>query len=496
VNRLIASAFSATVALTLVGCGTTVSQQSVAQGGGSGLGGPSSSAGVTGSDSVLTGASGATTGLAGASGSAATAAGGAFGSSADAGAIGQPGGSTAGGASKSPLSVGILVTKCSNCDLLGAGFGSTAHSEQDIWTAMVKAVNARGGILGRKVQPVWGVVDTANSDWNAMFQSVCATFTQDHKVADVIGASFVVNQNFAKCLAKRNIPWFNGVPTVGANGSTPMLQQLPYVLPSVPPDDMVQLLAYTSGVTDGWLKPSTRLGVLRDTCGPDVTIWNGTVLPYLRSQHITVTDDEAGPCTGGAQDQGAAASFEQSALLRMRSAGVDTVAAFGIPLVLFIEDAESQHWYPKYLTSGGMAAFEQLLPADQLVNVHTAGWMPWLDVDRQPPMGAPQKSCLAELRSGGVTPSGTETPVFYSVCAGEWLYEQTLQQSAGITSAAAVMAALSALGTKAVNPLVMNNATSFTSTKHTGPVVYRTSLYLASCSCSEYVGPLRPLPHT
>ena len=481
--------------LVLVACGSTVGGTNVGAEGSdlSGPGGPSAS---TGTDAGPIGSGGDTAAVGDTAGTSPPGnVGPDKGIPSGDGSPSQAGnGSPETGSAAKPLVLGIVVTKCSNCNLLGPGVGSTAHSQQDIWTAMVRAVNARGGILGRKIQPVWGEIDTANSDWNTMFQAVCASFTQDHHVAAVTGASFVVNQGFANCLAARGVAWFNGVPTVGANGNSQMLQRLPYVLASMPPDDMVQLLAYTSAVADGWLKPTTKLGVLRDTCASDVDTWNHTVLPYLRSQHIKVTDDEAGPCTHGAQDQGAAASFEQSALLRMRSRGVDTVVAFGIPLVLFVENAESQHWYPKYLTSGGMAGTESLLPPDQLTNIHTAGWEPFADVDTPPAQGPAQKSCLAELRSGGVSPEGTELFLFLTVCAVEWLYEATLTQAAGATGSNAMMSALSQLGGKVINPLIMNNATSFTSSKHSGPVQYRSSLYVNGGF--EYVGPLRQLPHT
>jgi len=393
-----------------------------------------------------------------------------------------------------PLSVGIIVSKCSNCDIL-PGYVAPSHSEQDIWQALVSGANARGGIGGRTISPVWAAVDTNATDWNVMFQSVCATFTQDHHVAVVLGASFGYSEVLGQCLANANVLWIDAGFSAGNQSD---LTRFPaHFNPNNPSNDVAALLAYTSAVDDGWLTPKATLGVIRSDCPADLQVWNETVAPYLRKHSFHVKDDDVLSCTTGAAGYGTASSQIQNAELHMRVDGIDTVAIRDIPLVAFASDAESQHWNPKYLSVDDGAKYEPYLTSDQIVNVHDAGWLPYQDVDapKTPGLSTSQKDCLAELMAGGLTQLvASEYAAYFRACSGGWLYLAGVLRAGGAVATAPVVQALAGLGNTFVNPEVLDQRTLFGSQQHTGPVEYRSNLYDTTCSCFRYSGPPRSMP--
>lgn len=395
---------------------------------------------------------------------------------------------------RSPLALGILVTKCSNCDLIG--FAQSAHSDQQIWTALIRDVNASGGLEGRQIDPVFATVDTNETNWGTMFQTVCATFTQDNHVAAVLGASFVYSEQLATCLKHKSVPWLNAVTTVGLNGDEAVLRDFPYYLTGMPSDSVVTLAAVESAIADGWLTTKTRLGVVRDNCPSNMRAWNQTVKPYLDSHGIQVVDDQVGPCVNGSSDQGAASSFAQSAELHMRANNVDTVLGFSIALVLFMTNAESQHWNPKYLTAGAVAAAEGLAPNGQLANLHSAGWTPYADVNSayRPALGAEQNSCIGKLKRGGLTGLvDSEYNQYFTACSGLEPYKRALALSHGQTSLQAMTAAIDRLG-RIPSPVLLESVADFGAGRHAAAVSYRSITFAQSCTCFVYSGPKRPLP--
>jgi hypothetical protein len=397
---------------------------------------------------------------------------------------------------RGPVEIGFLVTKCSNCDVVGSAYVAPTHSEQDVLQALVNDLNHRGGISGHQIVPVWGVEDTASTDWNTMVQSVCATFTQDHHVLAVLGAGFIYSDILADCLAKAGVVTIDSMRATGMPDQEQLAAHPDYILSQEPSRETYNLVAYTSAVSDGWLTPSSRLGVLNDSCPSTQQVWQHTIEPYLASQHINVVVNYVASCGSGAADISQASSQLQEAELKMRSNGVDTVAVTDIPLVLFAEGAESQRWYPKYLATEGGAGYEPYVPSDQIRNIHSAGWEPAFDLDsaHQLPLSPQQNDCLASLRRGGLTGlTSSEYTMYFGLCGSVQLYTKAAA-NAGSLASAAVVSAVNALSSSFVSPMTMNGQTLFGPAKHGAPVSYRSETYSTSCSCFQYIGPVRQLP--
>ena len=190
-------------ALGLTACGTTVPVQSQVQATG-GLGGPTGSQDPALSPGTTTGstpgaAGGAGTGSAGTSGSVAT------GTGAANPALPTAAATIAGERVTAPLSLGVVLTATSNADQFGVSLGNT-YSERQVDDAVIKALNAQGGLAGRKIVPVYAQTDTGSSNWETDFSAACATFTQDHHVEAVLGYVFNYFSSFERCLAAKRIP--------------------------------------------------------------------------------------------------------------------------------------------------------------------------------------------------------------------------------------------------------------------------------------------------
>lgn len=407
-------------------------------------------------------------------------------------------GPTLGGVvSAKPLSVGFISLACGNCNLLGGQFSqSTAHTSKDILQAMINKVNKDGGILGRKIAPVFSDVDTNANDWPTMFQKVCANFTQDHHVDIVLGLSFVFDEGLGNCLKKNNIAWIN--TAFGRMGDSTSFKTYPNFIATMDPVlDVSRLVALTSAKEDGWLKSSNKLGLIDENC-PDVSrVFTRTVNPYLKANKFDLKVHYTAKCTTGSSQLAGNTQELQGTVLKMRAAGVDTVVTESIPLLLFAVFAESQGYRPKYLANGGTSGGEGIASPEQLRNVHSAGWIPIGDLNatKQPPLSPVQKKCFKDLSDGGLNGLNTrEYGAYYAVC-GLFSTYMTAVSSAGNLLTGSVVKAIEGLGTKLVDPIQLEGRTSYGATKHTGPVVYRSIGYhYDECKCFLYNGPVKPLP--
>lgn len=72
---------------------------------------------------------------------------------------------------------------------------------------MIADINSRGGLAGRRIVPVFGELDAANSDTYAQQeQAVCAKWTEDHSVAAVVSA-INATTNVVQCLQQHGVPF-------------------------------------------------------------------------------------------------------------------------------------------------------------------------------------------------------------------------------------------------------------------------------------------------
>ncbi|HWA67750.1 MAG TPA: hypothetical protein VG899_15420 [Mycobacteriales bacterium] len=487
----------------LCGCGSTIeaSYQSPAAGGNAAaapaagssplVGGstPSSAAGSmpsaaapargAGAGTRAGGVAGGTPGISPSGGTAAAPGGRATGSSA-----------TAKPADTSPIDIGFIVTKVSNLGSFGIANSGQTIADEDIDNAMVAAMNKRGGIDGRKIVPIYGVTDTAASNWSGAFQAACADFTQDHHVAAVVGYIFVYLESFESCLAKAGVPHLYGGY---APGDIADQSQFPTLVSTTNPSvDLHYKIGISGAIAAGLLTPKTKLGVMLDTCADDNVGFSHLAAPYLTAHHInfvTFTLD----CAQGSGDDAKEVGQVGSAELRFRAEGVTTVFAEGPAALFFALAAETQGWHPQYLMTSAGAAFEGNLPATTLSHFHGFGWEPSADVDanHQPYAWTPaERRCLDMAKSEGLRPSGYNDYMgIFTSCDGLELYAAALAADGGQTSAGPVVAALKSVIGKTQLASVYGGRGREAADERGGPSVYRQWGWAPKCSCFEYMGP-------
>ena len=423
------------------------------------------------------------------------------GSSGSGGATAAPGrapvaGAPAAAGKTGPVKVGFVNTKVGNAESLGVNAGQTYSTDQ-VFRSLVKAMNAKGGVAGRRIEPVTADTDTASSDWNRDFQAACEKLTRDDKVAVVVGYSFAFYTSFESCLAKAGVPHLNGAYTVGDEQT---LRDFPTLFATnALTADRRYRLQIEGAVRDGFVTRSSKIGLLLDACPEQVRAVKRTVEPLIKKLGLTEAARATFSCPAGAGDAGALASQVQAAVLRFRERGVDRVFIEGVPMVVFSQSAESQGYRPGYFvtsTTGG-AALEPNVPRGQLVNVRGYGWMPQVDVNanNQPPKTASQQRCLALLKSQGVVPSQyNDFHAAYTTCDGLFLYEAALRRTGGDDRATSVAAAIAALGTSHEGVGVHETRTSFAGGRREAPAVYRAWSYVGDCSCFRFRSAAQPIP--
>ncbi|MBV8693108.1 MAG: hypothetical protein JOZ37_06650 [Actinobacteria bacterium] len=484
--------------LLLAACGSTVQQRNGAPVASGGAGNVASGAGGDelngGSAAGADAAPGSSTNAASGAASASSASRG-TGSSAANGSSSKSSSATA-AQTTGPLEVGFLNTKTGNASAFGLNTGET-YAPREVFEALVKAMNAKGGIAGRQLVPVISDTDTASASWDTDFAAACQNFTQDHHVAAVLGYAFGLFASLEGCLAKAGIPHLDGGYAVG---DITTFEQYPlFVGTSHLTDDRRYVLQLKGAVDHGLLTKANKVGLLLDDCPEEVRADKRSTQPYIRSAGINVVATAMMSCTAGATDIGAVANQIQGAVLAFRSKGVDTVVAEGVPVVVFSAGAESQSWHPRYLltsTSGG-AAIEANVPADQAANMYGFGWFPPADVDsaNQPPLTPGQQRCLALLKTQGLAPSQYNDFVsMYTSCEALFLYEAALTATHGNANGRGVVAAIAALGTSYGSVSTLDGRTGFSASRRDAPAEYRPWAWVASCSCFRYSGPAAPLP--
>jgi hypothetical protein len=359
------------VSLLVTACGSTVQSLPAGAAAGSGgtqtdqsLGAPTGS-GQSSAPATLSGTAGGS-GLPGSGGAGGGPAAGGGANSGPAGS-GSAGGTPVGGAgstvSQQPPGVTATTvtfgyTYCSDCDTSNAAIGGGAGGKQDqksMILAAVADVNGHGGVAGRKLVPLlYDVKSTSSDSIDSQMQSACEYWTKDHKVFAMQGG----RQLLWNCARTA------GAISLDADGATSRtMHDFPTLLDPIK-RSLDQLSATTVAGLErqAWSKPTTewptgKIGIITwDQPNYHYAVDHGLV-PALKAHGLSATDTRyvvAPETLGAVSDSSAAVS---SAVLSFQSNGIDHVliqdgaagvfSGAGLTL-LFLENAESQHYRPRY----------------------------------------------------------------------------------------------------------------------------------------------------
>lgn len=412
-----------------------------------------------------------------------------------------------------PTAVTVGVAYTANIDAANRALGGdkiTSGDQVANTEVLVRDINARGGLAGRRLVVDFFAYDAQSSEpYDSQDQAACAHFTQDVRVFAVIGAG--LTSNFQQCMERA------GGSVIGADivrFDRADFTRYPhfYDVQEIELDTLMTALAGRLVEDDyftGWDAALGRPGPGRATVGVvafDEPRFRSAVrqrlVPSLAGKGVTVSDDNlvfVQP-PASSSDIGQAATQLQSAVLRFRQNGVGHVILVdthgGITQV-FLKAADSQGYYPRYgmeSGSGTQALLDaRIITARQLNGATGLGWIPTLDLPAGdnpldgPYSGADRRRCLALMKAGGQQFTSTNAEsIALLYCDQVWLLERAVGSSGAALTRAGLRTGIERLGARA--PAANLGSASYGPGKHFGVARAFRWTFQADCDCMTYQG--------
>ena len=391
------------------------------------------------------------------------------------------------GVTASTINLGFYIPKNGDRAFGAIGVDIATGDGQAQTQAIVDHLNSKGGIAGRKIVPLFFAYDLANPDTAGQDQAACTYWTEDHKTFAV----FSVNQEsdlLLTCLAKR------GTMYVADNKSIDEATQrkvAPYFW--APGDFLAERFArsyVTSLHEQGFLPKGTKVGLLIRDAPRNVRVAENVVRPALKAIGAELTKVGTAP-------YGASGTNQQGNVLAFKDAGVTRVLALEVNPLLFMQQAETQNYRPKYGLHSGYSpggVIQTGAPRNQLSGARGMGWIPVSDVDaaNDPgPVSPRQTLCFDLMRKAGQDPSVRVTAlIMLWWCDTVFFVDDVLERAAAV-NAASFAPAVARFGAASVSAVTYQRA--FPGGRADGASSYRPVAFVDECACFRYVGPVRRL---
>lgn len=496
----------------LVACGTTVplaEQQTSLGSAGSGLGLPQDGAPVPGSAT----AGGTTPGGPGLT----PVAGGGGAARPGAGSSGATGSGSVGGAARSAVPakgpgwnekevfIGVVTQKDTQRTFASLGVSSVDPGDTEKQAqAVADAINAGGGILGRRVVLRFkdiAIIET-NQNGDNVGQSVCSFFTQDTKVIAVWNVSTQLDQSptMRNCLATAGTAFFSTAARAIDDGLMASLAPSYY---------------HAFGVSWTRLAPVfvSRLKAQGYFGGWDTTL--GRPGPGAPVVGVLIEGEPQGKRTGQAITKALAAAGlgrtfvyqysrpedgQNSSVNYFKGNGVTHVIVTDVELSAFQQSAASQQYSPRYGITTYNAPYPNLegsgiTPPGANNGAMGVGWAPALDVSdaNEPSAPAGWPRCAKAMTAQGQVFSGKRLAHAYAamMCDSLFLIDAGAETGGGF-SVGALRAGIVAAGPRF--PSAFSYGTSLGSATPYVAGVVRDISWVTDCSCMRYGGTQTPLP--
>jgi hypothetical protein len=410
------------------------------------------------------------------------------------------------GITKTSIYVGLVDVK--NQGAANSALGATGTTS-DIqyrkpYDIVINDLNAKGGIWGRKVVPVWATIDTTSSQTiDQQGEAACATWTQDNKVFAILGG--VQGGVTEECTEKAH-----AVDVVPAGDSTPdTFRRYPHYVEVSGMNIVRQGPVTVKGLNaQGYYDKGARLGLITwDAPNYRQAISTG-YLPQLKSIGVTpATDTAYVHVPASFNDLGGMNSDINSAVLRFSdqhidhvmivdgAAGVCAGACLGFE---FLNQAESQKYRPRYGFNDynyADTSVDNLYPHQQLTGSVAVVWS---DDSKTQDTGwktnTSREDCYKLMRDHGFDYDPTNDNQMYVIraaCEELWFLKATVTRlGSAVLNNDNFMAAVNTIGTSfhSLNTYVATLSTN----QHDGVSAVRNQTYFDSCTCYKYTsGPYR-----
>ena len=434
----------------------------------------------------------------------------------------SPGGATGAGltgpgVTATTIRIGLSYTRNAQeaAAALGAsGEGAGGGDGKRMWDAVVTSVNDSGGILGRKLSPVYHVFDATSAEPQAsQEQAACETWTRDNKVFWV---SLFGGDTITPCLHKAGVAHSSSSLT---DASTAFYRDHPYYVEAgmLQMDRIAAQLParlQAQGYFSSWdtvrgaaggAQP-VKVGIVSFDDVRTVHAVDRLLVPAVK--RLVPGDPEVVKVAypRSSAENATSISAIQNATLRFRDAGVTHVLPFetmgaGVG-VFFAQGADQQKYYPRYgLSSGNGAQLlldQGLWPTGQTRGAVGMGWLPLVDLsnadnpDGGPDSNAARRSCVALMTKNGIDVSAAIVKrQALEMCNTVRLLKAALEAGGGSVHRDAFLTGVHALGTSF--PSALTFGTRFGPDHHDGVALVRPFAFTAACGCFRYSGPRVPI---
>lgn len=392
----------------------------------------------------------------------------------------------AAGARGGSVRVGIRYPANSSGLVATAGFtGIDPGDSRAMAQTVVEDINARGGIAGRKVDPVYYPFDvtasTAPGGSDNEQQKACAAFTEDTTVFAVV-SPIVSGMVLYSCLAAR------GVVFVDENWNyVDMAKAGPGYWTPAYPNPQRSVPALVNRLWDsGFLGAGAKVGAVYQDLPNRKPVVDGALAGAL-ARHGLKIDGRVAWTPEGAQALAAG-------VLRFRSLGITHVFVLdpgGLETFGWMAESEAQGYRPKYAIDTRNYPFLQQgqSPAGQLANARGIGWVPAADVGVQPQaeLTPADRRCLGVVaKSGQDLNDATNVRVALAYCNTFEFLKAAAGDTSTVLSLASVRTGGEALGDRFTPTGTFR--TVFGPGRHDGASAARDLAFDTACRCFRYSG--------
>jgi hypothetical protein len=404
--------------------------------------------------------------------------------------------------------VPVGLVYCPRCGEGDANLGASGIAPGDAKAdadALIAGLNQRGGILGRKIVPIYYERDPT-IDSNTQAQSACAAWTQDHHV--VAALTFYSNDVLRQCLSARRTLLIS-TDLSGSNDDT--FRKFPsYVEASSLNVDRAATATVDGLFKQNYFGKSPKIGIVTYDAAAYHEAVTQHMIPALAAHHLQVSANDI-EYVHTPETEGDLSNSEQSAasaVLKLNTDHVDHVLLLdgsagvqtgGILTLFFMTGAQSQAYNPRYglNSANGLTALAGDIPAQQLAGALAIGWEPTYDessADDPDSHSTPtRKLCLSMLAAGGVNSSNrNDETIELDICDMLLFLKTVLERAGASVTAASFKATVDSLGGAYTSPLTFT--TRFGSSRHDGVAAVRSAAFVDSCDCFRYTGPAYSLP--
>ena len=406
------------------------------------------------------------------------------------GVTAQPGAITtpAAGLERGTGTIKIGFHYSSDLDAAYAAFGASGSffDVEEAVNGLVRWVNARGGLGGKKVVAVFHTTNPLSGTFPEQAEKACTFFAEDAKVAYVVSGAVLPDDNMPACFARRNLPLVWDYQYVTSQATFDRYANTLYM----PHNIATERMGFSIGALNAakFFDAGAKIGLVRYDTSAHKQYADKVIKPGLAKIGRKVLVEAALTKPQSAGEAGYTANQAASAILRMHNASITHLlwvpSGGAIPLI-WGNAADSQNFRPRNaFTSLDIPTFlTENMSEEQLDRALVVGWMPANDTFMR---YVPKTPAVQDCINASGVPDNTGVVRY---CDGLFFLKAALDRTP-LYGVSGLRKAADALGTTYRSPWTIT--TRFASGRHDGATSYRMMTFNASCVCFRFSSDAKP----